>query len=163
MILYHGSNMAIERPDLSFSRKKTDFGQGFYVTPIKEQAVNWAQRFIDKYGIGVVSAYAFPDDPGEKLPDNIRILEFDSHSLEWLNFITNCRLDAHSDGTWDLVIGGVANDKVFDTLQLYFDELITADAAIGRLRYNKPNVQYCFKKQTLIDKYLRFISAEVIK
>ena len=165
MILYHGSSMAIEHPDLSFSRKKTDFGKGFYVTPIREQAVNWARRFINinKDGIGVVSAYTFLDAPGEKLPDDIRILEFDSHDLEWLNFITNCRLGTHGDETWDLVIGGVANDKVFDTLQLYFDELITADAAIGRLRYNKPNFQYCFKKQTLIDKYLCFTSAEVIE
>ena len=164
MTLYHGSSMAIERPDLSFSRKKTDFGLGFYVTPIKDQAINWARRFINKKdGVGVVSAYVFLDAPGEKLPDNIRILEFDSHDLKWLNFITNCRLDAPGDETWDLVIGGVANDKVFDTLQLYFDELITADVAIGRLRYNKPNFQYCFKKQTLIDKYLRFTSAEVIE
>jgi len=155
--------MAIERPDLSFSRKKTDFGQGFYVTPIKEQAVNWARRFSYKGGICVVSTYAFPDTPDVKLSDNIRVLEFDSHSFEWLDFITNCRLGMPGDETWDLVIGGVANDKVFDTIQLFFDKLITAEAAIARLRYNKPNFQYCFKKQTLIDKHLRFKSAEVIK
>lgn len=38
--------------------------------------------------------------------------------------------------------------------------MIGAQEAIGRLRYNKPNFQYCFKKQDLIDKYLKFIGSE---
>jgi len=45
MILYHGSYIAVKKPDLSFSRTKTDFGKGFYLTPIKSQAYSWAQRF----------------------------------------------------------------------------------------------------------------------
>ena len=43
-----------------------------------------------------------------------------------------------------------------------FDELIGADEAIGRLRYNKPNHQYCFKAQSLINKYLKFTKSEVL-
>ncbi|MDR2543751.1 MAG: DUF3990 domain-containing protein [Treponema sp.] len=58
---------------------------------------------------------------------------------------------------------GVANDKVFDTLQLYLDGLIASEEAIGRLRYNKPNFQYCFKNQSLIDEYLHFINFEALK
>lgn len=91
------------------------------------------------------------------------MLEFNAHNLEWLNFISACRLGQPVDAKWDLVIGGVANDKVFDTLQLYFEELIGAKEAIGRLRYNKPNFQYCFKSQLLIDKHLYFIGSEVFK
>jgi hypothetical protein len=109
-----------------------------------------------------VSAYEFLPRADDRLPKNIKILEFDSHSLEWLNFITACRLGKPIDTKWDLVIGGVANDKVFDTLQLYFDELISAEEAIGRLRYNKPNFQYSFKRQSLIDKYLQFSGSEVV-
>lgn len=163
MILYHGSYIAIEKPDLSFSRLRTDFGRGFYLTPLKTQAVSWAQRFLRERGTAVVSAYAFLQKPGDKLPDEVNVLEFDDHNFDWLNFITACRLGQPVDAQWDLVIGGVANDKVFDTLQLYFDELIEAEDAIGRLRYNKPNFQYCFKSQPLIDKYLRFADSEVLK
>jgi hypothetical protein len=163
MILYHGSYLAIEKPDLAFSRKRTDFGQGFYVTPLKEQAISWARRFVDKYGTGVVSSYAFLHEPGEKLPNGAKVLEFDTHSREWLDFIMACRLGRPGDAEWDLVIGGVANDKVFDTLQLYFDKMITADTAIDRLRYHKPNFQYCFKKQALTDEALRFTSSEEIR
>jgi hypothetical protein len=156
--------MAIDKPDLSFSRIRTDFGRGFYLTPLKEQAVSWARRFISEKKQAVISLYGFLQKPAiEKLPDNIKILEFDSHNLEWLNFVTTCRLGQIVEIEWDLVIGGVANDKVFDTIQLYFDSIIDADAAIGRLRYNKPNFQYCFKNQKLINEYLHYLSSEVIQ
>ena len=162
MILYHGSYIAIEKPDLSFSRLRTDFGRGFYLTPLKAQAVIWSQRFLLERGTAVVSSYRFLPQHEKNLPANVRILEFDAHNLKWLDFITACRLGQPVDTEWDLVIGGVANDKVFDTLQLYFDKLIGAQEAIGRLQYNKPNLQYCFKTQLLIDKYLQFIDSEVV-
>ncbi|MCL1910856.1 MAG: DUF3990 domain-containing protein [Leptospirales bacterium] len=163
MILYHGSYTSIEKPDLSFARLRTDFGKGFYLTPLKTQAVNWAERFYRVRGTAVLSAYEFLPNPDDKLPPNIKILEFDTHNPEWLHFITACRLGQPIDTEWDLVIGGVANDKVFDTLQLFFDKLIGAEEAIGRLRYNKPNIQYCFKTQSLIDEYLQFIDSETLK
>jgi hypothetical protein len=163
MILYHGSYSAIEKPDLSFCRKRTDFGRGFYLTPIKEQAINWSRRFIKEKKQGVISLYGFLQKPAvEKLPTDLRVLEFDTHSQEWLDYITACRLGQESDTKWDLVIGGVANDKVFDTLQLYFDGIINALEAIRRLRYNKPNYQYCFKSQQLIDDYLHYLSCEEV-
>ena len=162
MILYHGSCKAIEKPDLSFSRAKTDFGKGFYLTPLKTQAESWAKRFVRERGVAVLSVYEFLPH-ADTLPPDIRVLEFYTYDLEWLHFITACRLGQSVDAQWDLVIGGVANDKVFDTLQLFFDKLIGAEEAIGRLRYDKPNIQYCFKKQSLIDKYLHFLNSEEIK
>jgi hypothetical protein len=163
MILYHGSYVAIEKPDLSISRLRTDFGKGFYLTPLKEQAERWSQRFRRERGDAVVSLYEFLPKFDDKRSLNIKILEFNEHNMEWLNFITSCRLGKPVDIEWDLVIGGVANDKVFDTLQLYFDELIRAEEAIGRLRYNKPNFQYCFKNQLLIEEHLKFVGSEVIE
>jgi len=160
MILYHGSYKAIEKPDLSFSRLRTDFGKGFYLTPLKEQAALWSQRFLREHGKAVISYYEFSED---KIPSEIKIMEFNSYCLEWLNFIGSCRLGQTVDTNWDLIIGGVANDKVFDTLQLYFDSLIGAEEAIGRLRFNKPNFQYCFKTQPLIDNYLRMTDFQEIK
>jgi hypothetical protein len=35
MILYHGSYVVIEKPELKFSREKLDFGRGFYTTPFQ--------------------------------------------------------------------------------------------------------------------------------
>ena len=163
MILYHGSYTVIEKPDLSFSRLRTDFGKGFYLTPLRAQALSWSQRFLGEQGMAAISLYEFLPKPDDKLPPDIKVLEFDAHNLEWLNFITACRLGQPVDNGLDLVIGGVANDKVFDTLQLYFDNLIGAEEAIGRLRYNKPNFQYCVKTQTFIDRFLKFTGSELLK
>ncbi len=163
MILYHGSYTAVEKPDVRLSRARTDFGRGFYTTPLKDQTVSWAQRFLRGRGEAVVSLYEFLPNPGDKLAATVKILEFDTHNADWLNFITACRLGRSIDADWDLVIGGVANDKVFDTLQLYFENLIGADEAIGRLRYNKPNFQYCFKTQPLMDEFLKFTASEVLR
>ncbi len=45
MKIYHGSYVEIRIPDVYHSRKNVDFGQGFYVTLFKEQAVQWSMRF----------------------------------------------------------------------------------------------------------------------
>ena len=50
MILYHGSNIAIDVIDLSKCRPNKDFGQGFYLTDIKEQAVKMSQHTARIYG-----------------------------------------------------------------------------------------------------------------
>ena len=158
MILYHGSYLSVESPDISFSRGNVDFGRGFYVTPIKEQAVSWSKRFRAKYGQSIVSAYNI--DLLE-LRNNSTILEFAEYSDEWLDFVVRCRR-GENIGEYDVIIGGVANDKVFDTIQLYFDGLIDKAESIKRLKYDKPNIQYCFRSQTVIDKYLKFVTSEVV-
>lgn len=45
MTLYHGSYLEIAEPDLTHSRPNVDFGYGFYVTPLHDQAVKWCGRF----------------------------------------------------------------------------------------------------------------------
>lgn len=45
MILYHGSCQIIKEPDLMHSRSNVDFGRGFYVTPLHEQATKWCEKF----------------------------------------------------------------------------------------------------------------------
>jgi hypothetical protein len=56
MILYHGSYLAIEKPDLSFSRITLDFGRGFYTTPIKVQTKKWSKRFISTKKISTIKS-----------------------------------------------------------------------------------------------------------
>lgn len=45
MIVYHGSSIEVAKPDIYHSRDNVDFGKGFYITSIKEQAAKWAARF----------------------------------------------------------------------------------------------------------------------
>ena len=67
----------------------------------------------------------------------------------WLDFIVECRL-GNDTGAYDVIRGGVANDKVFDTCELYFKGLITKETAIERLRFATPNLQLCFKNNRII-------------
>lgn len=46
MIIYHGSYLEVESPDIVHSRPRVDFGRGFYVRPIREQAENWCGKFL---------------------------------------------------------------------------------------------------------------------
>jgi len=158
MILYHGSLEAIEKPDLSFSRDNTDFGKGFYTTTIKSQAEKWTSRFKRRFGHGTLSIYEVSET---ELRKNVSVLEFETYSIQWLEYIANCR-QGLAGSNHDLVIGGIANDDVYTTLTLYFRGYIGKEEAIKRLRYEKPNIQYCFKNQDVIDKYLKYTGMEVI-
>ena len=91
---------------------------------------------------GIISRYEY--DESRKV--ELKILKFDSYSEEWLDFILNCRSGKDSTN-YDLVVGGVANDKVFNTVELFFDGLIDKMEAINRLRYEKPNLQICFRTE----------------
>lgn len=157
MIVYHGSNIEVSCPDLAHSRSNVDFGVGFYTTPLKEQAAKWCQRFIRRNEAGIISRYQL-DDNGFKA---LKVLQFDSYSEDWLNFILKCRRGI-DQSDYDIVMGGVANDKVFNTVELYFDGLIDKNEAIKRLRYEKPNVQLALRSEKAIKKYLIFEGSEKI-
>lgn len=154
MILYHGSFLEIAEPDLVHSRSNVDFGRGFYVTPLYEQAVKWCGKFKRRGRDGVISRYVFD----EICEDELKVLKFDSYSEDWLEFILNCRREKDTTG-YDLVIGGVANDKVFNTVELFFDGLIDKTEALNRLRYEKPNLQFCFRTEKALS-CLRFEGSE---
>ena len=139
MILYHGSFLEIAKPDLAYSRLNVDFGRGFYVTPLYEQAAKWCGKFKRRGKDGIVSRYKYD----KSREDELKILKFDSYSEEWLDFILNCRSGKDSTD-YDLVVGGVANDKVFNTVELFFDGLIDKTEAINRLRYEKTELANLF-------------------
>ena len=145
MILYHGSFLEIPRPDLQYSRPNVDFGRGFYTTPLKEQAVKWCGKFKRRGKDGVISRYIFDEAASSML----KTLKFDAYSEEWLDFILTCR-SGHDTSDYDIVAGGVANDRVFNTVELYFDGLIDKAEAIRRLRYEKPNLQPCFRTEAAL-------------
>ena len=146
MILYHGSSLEIIVPDLNHSRQNVDFRRGFYVTHLYEQAEKWCGKFKRRGKNGVISRFSF-DDSRES---GLKTLKFDSYSENWLDFILNCR-SGNDTTDYDLVVGGVANDKVFNTVELFFDGLIDKTEAISRLRYEKPNLQICFRTEKALE------------
>lgn len=151
MKVYHGSYIEVAKPDIIHSRKKVNFGTGFYVTPIEEQAKNWCRQYILRNKPGIVNIYNFDDKAYEKCLS----IQYASYSEEWLDFVFECRM-GQDKSDFEIVAGGVANDKVFDTVELYLEGIISKKDAIGRLAFAKPNFQICLRTQNAIDEYLVF-------
>lgn len=162
--LYHGSYLSIPKPDAMVGRQNLDFGRGFYLTNIKEQAEAWATVVAGRKGrkaSPVVSTYIFDDTLAES--DSIKIKRFSSYDAEWLNYVVDCRKGKNNSQEYDIVEGGVANDNVIDTVEDYEKGVITAEQALGQLRYKKVNHQICILKQSVIDKYLKFKESYTLK
>ena len=154
--LYHGGAIEVSNPDLEHSRRAVDFGPGFYVTPIFEQAKRWSEKRKRRMGSAVVSHYEFD----ESAAANLKVLRFESYSEAWLDFVVQCRA-LEDDFDWDIVFGGVANDKVFDTLEAFFDGFATKAQTIDKLRMETPNLQFCFRTFAALQN-LHFIGSERI-
>ena len=154
MILYHSSDVSVIRPDIIHSRDYLDFGKGFYLTSIHIQAVRYAQRFLRRQREAWLNTYEFNFNPS-----GWKILNFSKKKKNWLDFVANCR--AGKDITdFDLIIGGIANDKVIQTLDRYFDGELSEIETLGLLKYEKPNVQYCIRSQRMLDECLKHIESK---
>lgn len=98
----------------------------------------------------------------DSIKENYSVKLFEQHDEQWLDFIISCR-SGKANEAYDVVIGGIADDRIYDTIELYFDSLIDKQEAVKRLMYYKPNNQICIRNQEVIDKYLWFVSNEVVK
>lgn len=161
--LYHGSYIAVSSPLVGLGRKKVDFGQGFYLTKLIDQAKAWAITIAERKGRNtqpIVSSYTFDSVLVEA--DGFRVKIFESYNLEWLEYVINCRRGGEMQKQYDIVEGGVADDNVIDTVEDYENDVITAEQALGQLRYKKINHQICILNQEIIDRYLSFKSSEIV-
>jgi hypothetical protein len=158
--LYHGTYLSIPEPLAKVGRKNLDFGPGFYLTKIESQAKDWAIIIAtrkERETKAVLNIYNFDIERAEA--DNVRIKRFDTYNIEWLNYVVDCRKGKDISWEYDIVEGGVANDNVIDTVEDYEKGVITAEQALGQLRYKKVNHQICILNQEVIDKYLSHIES----
>ena len=156
MKLYHGSTVIVDKPIVSYGRDNLDFGKGFYTTRMQRQAEKWIQRFISLGKKGIISIYNFDDTDIQK---KYRYKKFPEYNEEWLNFVLASRDGSKEYLNYDIIEGGIANDKVFNTVELYFTGLIDKSTALQRLKFEQPNNQICFINQQVLDTVLKFESS----
>lgn len=155
MILFHGTTEIIENPDVRFSKSYLDFGKGFYLTTYQKQAEKWALRkALRKQKSAIVNVYELADDLGK-----YNILQFKQENEKWLDFVCACRRGDHIYKNYDIIIGAVANDDVFKTVDMYFRGIWSKKKALEELRYYKMNDQICVINQEVLDKKLFFQKA----
>ena len=152
--LYHTSNVEIRTPDVAHSREHLDFGRGFYLTSLREQAEKYGLRFLRKGEEAVMNVYELDD---ENLQEFSRII-FDAYDSRWLDYVTVCR-KGQDRTIYDIIEGGIADDQVFDTIDLYFSGVYTYEQALDQLRFKHPNHQVFITNQLVIDKHLHFIES----
>lgn len=152
--LYHGSNTIVEHPLVSIGRKDLDFGPGFYLTPLYEQACKWAIRIktIRRAEQAIINAYEFSP------PTGYSTKRFDTYDKEWLNFIVDSRSGRQPWADFDIIEGGVADDRVIDAVEAYINGYADIEHTLRQLIYHKPNYQICILSQEIADKYLQYIS-----
>ena len=115
MILYHGTNCSIDKIDLDKCRPYKDFGKGFYLTTIREQAEKMAHRVARIYsGEPTVNVYEF-----EGIPTGLKVKRFESPTQDWAMFVIRNRnadtdpdpnpsYDHNFDHRYDIVVGPVS-------------------------------------------------------
>lgn len=152
MRLYHGSNTIIEQIDLSRCKPYKDFGQGFYLTEIKEQAEQMARRTSAIYGgEPVVTEFEFD----ETALNVLSVKTFEEPSEEWALFVMANRSRNHLQPThgFDIVIGPVADDTIATLFRNFDDGIIDLPMLVNGLKYKKVSSQYLFHSLEAI-KYL---------
>ena len=156
--LYHGSNVAIKEIDLSKGRLGKDFGQGFYLSDDKLQAMRMAMLVSRREGYGEPTLTKFLFDESVFKTDQLNILTFDSYSKEWAEFVM---LNRNNKSTipvhdYDIVYGPIANDRVGLQIKRLEQGIQSSKEFLRNVRYIQSTFQYYFGTQRSLQ-YLRLL------
>lgn len=159
MIVYHGSSDIVKTPDVLHSFRSLDFGKGFYVTTNREQAERWARRKLDlaHKQKAYVNVYEMSEDIAQ-----FKVKTFEEDLLEWIDFVCDCRDGKTNYMSYDIIIGKVADDKVFRVVDLYHSGIWDKERAIREIKVYPGYDQIAFITQESIDKLLVFKSAKEV-
>ena len=118
---------------INFIVTSKEIGTGFYCTIIKEQAQRWARRYSTK----VVSVYDV------NINSDLNIKEFKEMTEEWLDFIIACR--SGKEHNFDIVIGAMANDQIYNYVSDYMDGVITREQfwILAKFKYPTHQIVFC--------------------
>jgi hypothetical protein len=150
MTLYHGGYSPIETPQIISGKYTKDFGPGFYCTQFKEQAVRWSRRFETP----VISIYQFEQN------NDLKILEFQDMTEEWLDFIVACRNGSSHE--YDIVKGAMANDQIFNYIADFISGILTREQFWVLAKFKRPTHQISFNTNKALQG-LTFQGSEEVK
>jgi len=162
MLIFHGSNVAVENPRLIKQNRALDFGSGFYTTINLEQAESFANNVVNRnegYGIPTISYYEIDFD---RIPQELSVLKFDRPDDKWLDFVYANRTAKYTGNHYDIIIGPVANDTVYRVFRLFENGDIDRETVIKRLKISKMYNQMTFCTERAIAE-LKFLRSEEVQ
>lgn len=155
--LYHGSNVFIEKIDLTRSHPDKDFGKGYYLTDIRTQAEAMSIRRVRIAGEGEPTLTVYSFDESQLHSPTLRVKVFDEPTEEWALFVLSNREASLTGYThdYDIVIGPIADDGVAFQLDRYTRHMITLATLVEELTYRKLNRQYYFGTERALQTLIR--------
>ena len=168
--VYHGSYIEVKEPDLTVCKKGKDFGQGFYLTTDKRQAVSFAKIIANRKDLpeGVLNIYQLSD------LDGLKVYEFPDTNVEWLNCVIGHRKNQYKSFAapfkqYDVLIGKIADDDTSQVINAYMQGVFgvigsdrAIEAAMERFLTNRLKNQICLKSEKALQK-LTFVESKIIK
>jgi len=159
LILYHGSNVSVEKIELQLCKPFRDFGKGFYLTDIQTQAEKMAERTARiKGGKPVLNIYEIDDNFLKN--ENLRTKDFSSvPTEEWALFVMNNRNCDFSDlknplcnqdCKYDIVHGPITDDAMAVLFQQYEQDFIDLEMLKKRMTYKELSMQYSFHTEKAV-------------
>ena len=159
--------MEVSFIDLSKCGKYKDFGQGFYLTSIRRQAIDWTKKITKRFRTGkaTLNMYEFDNNLND-----LNCMVFSKPNEEWAAFIINNRnrdFTNHSDrlsnqdNKYDFVHGLVANDDISAILETFLLGILPMTELSKALIYKDLNDQYSFHSDKALS-HLKFLSSEII-
>ena len=152
MICYHGSDTIVDIPKILESKRPLDFGGGFYVTTSETQARSWAIKvaYRNNNNHRCVNRYEFDL---EKAKSELTVIHFEVADEKWLDFICANR-SRKSTGDYDIVIGPVADDRVYRVVVEYENGDVDKETALKSLKVEALCDQILFPTENELD-YLK--------
>lgn len=158
-VAFHGGTDVVEKPEIRISPRNLDFGVGFYATQSRDQAARWAER--QRKVRGAASAIVNKYDISGLWSAGLSCRTFDGASEDWLDAVIACRKGMDVFEAYDVVVGPVADDNVYETIRLYEAGVYTRDEALRRLKTERLFNQMTFKTAKALA-FCRFVSSESI-
>lgn len=161
MKIYHGGFTEISEPKILKPSHAMDFGTGFYTTTSFDQAKKWSLIKKDRfnYAKSVVSSFEM-DNSIFKTPE-LKSKVFHKADEEWLDFVMSNRQDIHFYYDYDVVMGAVANDNVYASLNLYEGGFLSKKELLEELMTWKYVDQICFHTEKALS-YIKFLKSEEV-
>jgi len=154
MILYHGSNMVVDKPQLVEQTRFLDFGPGFYTTENEAQAISFAEKVYRrrKEGSPIISVYEVDESAAFSA---CSLLRFDSPNEAWLDFVYENRMGFYKGNVYELIYGAVANDDVYETFNLYTTGTLDKEDTLKRLKIKELYNQLVFTSERALS-FIKF-------
>ena len=150
--VYHAGYEEIKAPDVHRGRINADFGQGFYTTDDFSFASRWAR---EKKGTDIIINIYELDE------SELKIKRFE-RDVEWFRYIfSNRRFMPDSLPDYDVIMGPVANDTIYNTMGIMTSGYLTDEEAKKLLCVGPGYRQITLKSLKAAEK-LKFISSKIL-